>query len=133
MGRRMWDKNELVTIAEEHGGGSGAGVTKQYVDGEIRKVEAKIPSVEGLTSEQYVHNYVAEQLVNKQDKLESYSDRASIVDNTLTINYKVRQEDGSYSDVPVSFAGGGGTGGSTEVWTFTLADGSVVTKEVYVK
>ena len=47
--------------------------------------------------------YVSEQLATKQDKLDSYSDSASVANNKLTINYKVKQEDGTYSDVPVEF------------------------------
>lgn len=47
--------------------------------------------------------YVSEQLATKQDKLDSYSDSASVADNKLTINYKVKQEDGTYSNVPVEF------------------------------
>lgn len=75
-------------------------------------VETKIDSaIEDLPSKQYVSNYVAEQLVNKQDKLDSWSDHASVSGDTLTINYKVRQEDGSYNDVPVSFTAQGGGGG----------------------
>ena len=50
--------------------------------------------------------YVSEQLATKQDKLDSYSDSASVANNKLTINYKVKQEDGTYSDVPVEFSGG---------------------------
>ena len=52
--------------------------------------------------------YVSEQLSTKQDKLDSYSDSASVADDKLTINYKVKQEDGTYSDVPVEFQGGSG-------------------------
>lgn len=62
-----------------------------------------IPSVEGLASEQYVINKIAEAGVSKQDKLDSWSNRASVADNKLTINYKVRQEDNTYVDVPVEF------------------------------
>ena len=50
--------------------------------------------------------YVSEQLATKQDKLNSYSDSASVADDKLTINYKVKQEDGTYSNVPVEFSGG---------------------------
>ena len=50
--------------------------------------------------------YVSEQLATKQDKLDAYSDSASVADDKLTINYKVKQEDGTYSDVPVEFEGG---------------------------
>ena len=50
--------------------------------------------------------YVSEQLATKQDKLDSYSDRASVANDKLTINYKVKQEDGTYSNVPVEFEGG---------------------------
>lgn len=52
--------------------------------------------------------YVSEQLATKQDKLTSYSDSASVADDKLTINYKVKQEDGTYSNVPVEFQGGSG-------------------------
>lgn len=83
------------------------------INAAISAVEEKIPSVEGLASEQFVVNKIAEAGVNKQDKLDSWSDHASVSGNTLTVNYKVRQEDGSYEDVPVSFtAEGGGGGGS---------------------
>ena len=51
--------------------------------------------------------YVSEQLATKQDKLDSYSDSASVANDKLTINYKVKQEDGTYSNVPVEFQGGG--------------------------
>ena len=50
--------------------------------------------------------YVSEQLATKQDKRDSYSDSASVANDKLTINYKVKQEDGTYSDVPVEFSGG---------------------------
>ena len=50
--------------------------------------------------------YVSEQLATKQDKLDSYSDSASVANDKLTINYKVKQEDGTYSNVPVEFSGG---------------------------
>ena len=46
------------------------------------------------------------ELAAKQDKLDSYSDSASVANDKLTINYKVKQEDGTYSDVPVEFQGG---------------------------
>ena len=46
------------------------------------------------------------ELATKQDKLDSYSDSASVANDKLTINYKVKQEDGTYSDVPVEFQGG---------------------------
>ena len=46
------------------------------------------------------------ELAAKQDKLDSYSDSASVANDKLTINYKVKQEDGTYSDVPVEFSGG---------------------------
>ena len=50
--------------------------------------------------------YVSEQLATKQDKLDSYSDSASVANDKLTINYKVKQQDGTYSNVPVEFEGG---------------------------
>lgn len=43
------------------------------------------------------------ELATKQDKLDSYSDSASVANDKLTINYKVKQEDGTYSNVPVEF------------------------------
>ena len=46
------------------------------------------------------------ELSTKQDKLDSYSDSASVANDKLTINYKVKQEDGTYSNVPVEFQGG---------------------------
>lgn len=46
------------------------------------------------------------ELATKQDKLDSYSDSASVANDKLTINYKVKQEDGTYSNVPVEFSGG---------------------------
>lgn len=52
-----------------------------------------------LATQEYVDNYVA----NKQDKLDSWSSSASVSGNTLTINYKVRQEDDTYEDVAVEF------------------------------
>lgn len=146
-------------------GGSEGGVSKEYVDQEVARVEAEIPSVEGLAKDSdlkahtdngtihvtasdkvawsqkvsqdqiedmatktYMGNYVAEQIANKQDKLESYSDHASVSDNTLTINYKVRQEDGSYSDVPVEFTAEGG--GSVNIDNKTIVedeDGNIKT------
>ena len=39
-------------------------------------------------------------------EVQSYSDSASVADDKLTINYKVKQEDGTYSNVPVEFSGG---------------------------
>ena len=46
------------------------------------------------------------EVLTKQDKLDSYSDSASVANDKLTINYKVKQQDGTYSDVPVEFSGG---------------------------
>ena len=60
----------------------------------------------GEVSTQQMTDYVAQELVSKQDKLDSYSDSASVADDKLTINYKVKQEDGTYSNVPVEFSGG---------------------------
>lgn len=68
--------------------------------------------------------YVSEQLAAKQDKLDSYSDSASVADNKLTINYKVKQEDGTYSNVPVEFQGGAPVDGKTII---TNADGTIST------
>ena len=39
------------------------------------------------------------ELATKQDKLDSYSDSASVANDKLTINYKVKQEDGTYEVV----------------------------------
>ena len=68
--------------------------------------------------------YVSEQLATKQDKLNSYSDSASVADDKLTINYKVKQEDGTYSDVPVEFQGGSPVDEKTII---TNADGTIST------
>ena len=68
--------------------------------------------------------YVSEQLATKQDKLDSYSDSASVADDKLTINYKVKQEDGTYSNVPVEFQGGAPVDGKTII---TNADGTIST------
>lgn len=61
---------------------------------------------QGDVSTQQMTDYVAQELVSKQDKLDSYSDSASVANDKLTINYKVKQEDGTYSNVPVEFSGG---------------------------
>ena len=68
--------------------------------------------------------YVSEQLATKQDKLDSYSDRASVANDKLTINYKVKQEDGTYSNIPVEFQGGAPVDGKTII---TNADGNIST------
>ena len=68
--------------------------------------------------------YVSEQLATKQDKLSSYSDSASVADDKLTINYKVKQEDGTYSNVPVEFKGGAPVDAKTII---TNADGTIST------
>lgn len=68
--------------------------------------------------------YVSEQLATKQDKLASYSDSASVADDKLTINYKVKQEDGTYSDVPVEFQGGSPVDEKTII---TNEDGTIST------
>ena len=60
----------------------------------------------GEVTTQQMTDYVAQELASKQDKLDSYSDSASVANDKLTINYKVKQEDGTYSDVPVEFSGG---------------------------
>ena len=60
----------------------------------------------GEVTTQQMTDYVAQELASKQDKLDSYSDSASVADDKLTINYKVKQEDGTYSNVPVEFSGG---------------------------
>ena len=68
--------------------------------------------------------YVSEQLATKQDKLDSYSDRASVANDKLTINYKVKQEDGTYSNIPVEFQGGSPVDENTII---TNADGTIST------
>ena len=60
----------------------------------------------------------------KQDKLASYSDSASVANDKLTINYKVKQEDGTYSNVPVEFQGGSPVDEKTII---TNADGTIST------
>ena len=60
----------------------------------------------------------------KQDKLDSYSDSASIANDKLTINYKVKQEDGTYSNVPVEFQGGAPVDEKTII---TNVDGTIST------
>lgn len=74
----------------------------ERIDADISRVEGEIPSIAGLATE----TYVSEQLATKQDKLDSYSDSASVANDKLTINYKVKQQDGTYSNVPVEFQGG---------------------------
>lgn len=64
------------------------------------------------------------ELDTKQDKLDSYSDSASVADDKLTINYKVKQEDGTYSDVPVEFQGGAPVDEKTII---TNVDGTIST------
>ena len=66
------------------------------------------------------------ELATKQDKLDSYSDSASVANDKLTINYKVKQEDGTYSNVPVEFKpqGGAQVDGKTII---TNADGTIST------
>ena len=71
--------------------------------------------------------YVTNAIANKQDKLDSYSNSASVSGNKLTINYKVKQADNTYVDTPVEFTTG--ISGS-ETWTFELEDGTTVTKTV---
>ena len=71
----------------------------------------------GEVTTQQMTDYVAQELSTKQDKLNSYSDSASVADDKLTINYKVKQQDGTYSNVPVEFSGGSNytfTNGLTE-------------------
>lgn len=76
---------------------------------EISRVENEIPSIEGLASESYVDNAIEEAGADKQDKLDSWSDTASVDGNTLTINYKVRQDNDTYEDVSVEFTPEGGS------------------------
>ena len=64
------------------------------------------------------------ELATKQDKLDSYSDSASVANDKLTINYKVKQEDGTYSNVPVEFQGGSPVDEKTII---TNADGTIST------
>lgn len=54
-------------------------VDKDYVDGEIERVENEIPSVEGLASEDYVDSAVA----GKQDTLTA-GENITIVDNVIS-------------------------------------------------
>ena len=61
---------------------------------------------QGEVTTQQMTDYVSQELASKQDKLDSYSDSASVAEDKLTINYKVKQEDGTYSNVPVEFSGG---------------------------
>ena len=65
------------------------------------------------------------ELATKQDKLDSYSDSASVANNKLTINYKVKQEDGTYSNVPVEFEPQGGGSNYTFTDGLTETDGTV--------
>ena len=67
---------------------------------------------------------ISTELATKQDKLDSYSDSASVADDKLTINYKVKQEDGTYSNVPVEFQGGAQVDEKTII---TNADGTIST------
>ena len=81
-----------------------------------------------LTSERVATQpYVTNAIATKQDKLDSYSNSASVSGNKLTINYKVKQADNTYVDTPVEFSTG--ISGS-ETWTFELEDGTTVTKTV---
>ena len=82
-----------------------------------------VSTSELVATQPYVTNAVA----TKQDKLDSYSNSASVSGNTLTINYKVKQVDNTYVDTPVEFSTG--ISGS-ETWTFELEDGTTVTKTV---
>ena len=65
------------------------------------------------------------ELATKQDKLDSYSDSASVTNDKLTINYKVKQEDGTYSNVPVEFEPQGGGSNYTFTDGLTETDGVV--------
>ena len=78
-------------------------------------------NIQGTLSNQ---NDLKTALDAKQDKLNSYSDSASVADDKLTINYKVKQEDGTYSNVPVEFQGGAPVDGKTII---TNADGTIST------
>ena len=78
----------------------------------------------GEVTTQQMTDYVAQELANKQDKLDSYSDSASVANDKLTINYKVKQEDGTYSNVPVEFQGGAPVDEKTII---TNADGTIST------
>ena len=83
----------------------------------------RVSTSELVATQPYVTNAIA----NKQDKLDSYSNSASVSGNTLTINYKVKQADNTYVDTPVEFSTG--ISGS-ETWTFELDDGTTVTKTI---
>ena len=103
---------------------TGTNYTTSWLSSDPMLNEKDLVSTSELVATQ---PYVTNAIANKQDKLDSYSNSASVSGNTLTINYKVKQADNTYVDTPVEFSTG--ISGS-ETWTFELEDGTTVTKTV---
>ena len=100
---------------------------KDYADKQIANAETVITSKIPTKTSQLTNDsgfVTSTELAAKQDKLDSYSDSASVANDKLTINYKVKQEDGTYSNVPVEFQGGSPVDEKTII---TNADGTIST------
>lgn len=77
-------------------------IDSSFIGTDIARVRNIPTKVSQLTNDS---NFVTStELATKQDKLDSYSDSASVANDKLTINYKVKQEDGTYSNVLVEFS-----------------------------
>ena len=103
---------------------TGTNYTTSWLSSDPVLNEKDIVSTSELVATQ---PYVTNAIATKQDKLDSYSNSASVSGNKLTINYKVKQADNTYLDTPVEFTTG--ISGS-ETWTFELEDGTTVTKTI---
>ena len=103
---------------------TGTNYTTSWLSSDPLLNEKDIVSTSELVATQ---PYVTNAIATKQDKLDSYSNSASVSGNKLTINYKVKQADNTYLDTPVEFTTG--ISGS-ETWTFELDDGTTVTKTI---
>ena len=103
---------------------TGTDYSTSWLSSDSMLNEKDIVSTSELVATQ---NYVTNAIATKQDKLDSYSNSASVSGNKLTINYKVKQSDNTYVDTPVEFSTG--ISGS-ETWTFELEDGTTVTKTI---
>lgn len=130
--KRMWDKEKLIKIAEEHGGGSG--VTKDYVDQQDalkqdKLSEEQLANIAAVPSKANASDIPTKtsELENDSGFLTEHQDISGKQDK-LTAGENITIDKNN-----VISATGGGIGTHSETWTFELEDGSQVTKKVVLE